>query len=280
MAADLRISPMSLADMEIAVEWAAAEGWNPGLEDIPAFWNTDPEGFLMGWLGDEPVACISVVRHTADFGFLGFYICAPEYRGKGYGWALWQAGLAHLGARTIGLDGVPDQEENYRRSGFEFAFRSHRYEGEITGRAHAGFTAATPADADEIIALDAAVNGVERRAFVEAWATNSPRRLTMLSRDGGRITAMGTIRACRVGHKIGPLIAPDTDTAIALTESLVHAAGAAQVAIDIPETSVVGAPLPGTFDLKSAFACARMYKGQPPRIDHRELAAIATFELG
>ena len=34
----------------------------------------------MGWLGDEPVACISVVAYGDAYGFLGFYICRPEFR--------------------------------------------------------------------------------------------------------------------------------------------------------------------------------------------------------
>ena len=79
------ISPMSRADLDVAVGWAAAEGWNPGLEDADAFLAADPGGFLMGRLDGEPVACISVVRYGATYGFLGFYICRPEFRGQGLG---------------------------------------------------------------------------------------------------------------------------------------------------------------------------------------------------
>ena len=42
----------------------------------------------------------------AAFGFLGFYICRPDLRGKGLGLALWNAALERKPARTIGLDGV------------------------------------------------------------------------------------------------------------------------------------------------------------------------------
>jgi hypothetical protein len=32
----------------------------------------------MGYLGDEPIASISVVRYSSAFGFLGLYIVRPD----------------------------------------------------------------------------------------------------------------------------------------------------------------------------------------------------------
>ena len=80
------------AEFETAVEWAAAEGWNPGLDDTPAFHAVDPDGFFMGFVDDRPVSSISVVRYGGAFGFLGFYIVHPDYRGTGAGLAIWRAG--------------------------------------------------------------------------------------------------------------------------------------------------------------------------------------------
>lgn len=271
---------MTRPDLATALDWAAAEGWNPGLDDVDAFHAVDPEGFLMGWLGDQPVACISVVRHTPGFGFLGFYICHPDHRGQGHGWALWQAGLAHLGARTVGLDGVPDQEENYRRSGFEPAFRSHRFEGEITARGDGSFVRAGPEDLRDLIDLDAAVHGVERGRYVRAWTASTDDRMTLLRRDDDGICAQGTIRACRAGHKIGPLIAPDLDAAMRLIESLAAASGAVRIAIDVPDTSAFGHDIASQLGLESAFQCARMYKGPAPRMDMTRLIGLTSFELG
>ena len=71
-------------EVDIALDWAAAEGWNPGLYDANCFHATDPNGFLIGLLGEEAVATLSVVKYGGTFGFLGFYIVKPEYRGLGY----------------------------------------------------------------------------------------------------------------------------------------------------------------------------------------------------
>ncbi len=39
---DYRIRTMALDDLALAVDWAAAEGWNPGVDDARAFMAADP----------------------------------------------------------------------------------------------------------------------------------------------------------------------------------------------------------------------------------------------
>src|SRR5262245_49128429 len=40
------IRTMSRAELGLALDWAAAEGWNPGLDDATPFHVADPAGFL------------------------------------------------------------------------------------------------------------------------------------------------------------------------------------------------------------------------------------------
>jgi len=101
---------MNISDVELVLDWAAEEGWNPGPEDAAAFHAADPEGLLIAEVAGEPVAAISVVNHSASFAYLGLYLCRPAWRGRGIGRALWLEGLAHAGGRTVGLDGVAAQE--------------------------------------------------------------------------------------------------------------------------------------------------------------------------
>ena len=61
-----RIRTMSPREVDTAVEWAAAEGWNPGWHDGACFRAADPNGFLVGLLDDEPIATISVVKYGAE----------------------------------------------------------------------------------------------------------------------------------------------------------------------------------------------------------------------
>ncbi|WP_223190748.1 GNAT family N-acetyltransferase [Nonomuraea terrae] len=110
-------------------EWADDEQWNPGRSDVLAFHAADPGGFLLGRLNGEPVASISAVRYGTGLGFVGLYIARPSVRGQGYGIRLWRAALDHLAGRNVGLDGVVEQQDNYRRSGFRTAWNHVRYEG-------------------------------------------------------------------------------------------------------------------------------------------------------
>src|SRR5689334_12472968 len=124
-----RIRTMSADEVALAVDWAAAEGWNPGLSDASCFAAAAPSGFLLGELAGAPAATLSVVNYDEHFSFLGFYIVRPDLRGRGLGLRIWQAGMARAGSRAIGLDGVVAQQDAYRKSGFVFAYNNIRYGG-------------------------------------------------------------------------------------------------------------------------------------------------------
>ena len=53
---DLFIRPASYRELDLALEWAAQEGWNPGLSDAECFYAADPEGFLLAFRDGELVA--------------------------------------------------------------------------------------------------------------------------------------------------------------------------------------------------------------------------------
>ena len=276
----LRIARMTVDDLRIAVDWAAAEGWNPGLDDTEAFHAADPDGFLMGWLGDVPVTAISVVRHSERFGFLGFYLCHPDHRGEGYGLKTWKAGIAHLGDRVVGLDGVPAQEANYEASGFALAHYSRRYAGDIDGRVHPSCRDATPDDMSRLLQMDMEISSVERATYLSAWLSPTSTRRTLVHEVDGQVTGFGTIRTCREGHKIGPLFAPDAQTAQKLIDTLAMNSGGRNVMIDVPDPNTAGVELVRSLGLEPIFSCARMYRGDP--LD-RNIACIfgeTSFELG
>ena len=113
---DLTIRTMRPDEISIAVNWAAAEGWNPGLGDATCFATVDAGGFLIGELDGAPAATISCVNYDDRFAFLGFYIVRPDLRGRGYGLRIWNAAVEHAGDRIIGLDGVVAQQDNYKKS--------------------------------------------------------------------------------------------------------------------------------------------------------------------
>ena len=58
------------------LDWAAAEGWNPGLDDAVAIHAADPDRFLLGSIDGQPIGAVSVVRYGTAFAFLVLAVLA------------------------------------------------------------------------------------------------------------------------------------------------------------------------------------------------------------
>ena len=112
----LVVSTATPDDWRTVIEWAAGEGWNPGLGDAAAFFAQDPDGFFIGRVDGEPVSAISLVHYGPAYAFLGFYLVRPDLRGRGHGIATWRTALARAGDRVVGLDGVPAQQRPRARN--------------------------------------------------------------------------------------------------------------------------------------------------------------------
>ncbi|SNR49521.1 GNAT family N-acetyltransferase [Puniceibacterium sediminis] len=280
MPGDIQITAMSVEELETVLGWAGEAGWNPGMADAEAFHAADPMGFFLARVENTPVAAISVVNHGAKDAFLGLYICHPDWRGKGLGMAIWRHAIEHAGARSIGLDGVPEQEANYRISGFVRVGSTLRHEGRWPARTTPGICAPLPGDLATLIELDARANGVTRPVFLSAWLQpkGDLRGTRILRRDGG-IIGFATWRACREGTKIGPIIAPDTASALDLIADIADLRPNGPLVIDLPSSNAaLRSALEGA-GFQVPFATARMYRGCPPSVGP-SLQAIATMELG
>jgi GNAT superfamily N-acetyltransferase len=269
-----------------------------GLDDAKAFYAADNSGFFIGELEDStgtttPVACISAVAYNDAYGFIGFYICHPEHRGKGYGMAVWKEAMAYLGERTIGLDAVLAQQANYSKSGFRLQHRNVRYSGSIAA-------ADMPASSDpHIVALEQGVIaqlevyerpiiGVPRTAFLQKWLDGSGGRTGRVYMQDDVVRGDGVIRPAHDGFKIGPLFADTAAVAEALFTALVkHVAaseaasgGSVRVHIDCPDVNAEATALAARYGLAPAFECARMYKGTPPSFDLQRVLGVTCLELG
>lgn len=277
---DLRITTMTREKLDLTVDWAAAEGWNPGRSDAACFHAADPEGFLLGSIGAEPVATISAVRYPAGFGFVGLYLVASALRGRGHGLRIWSAAMDRLDGCVTGLDGVVAQQANYARSGFVLAHRNVRYVGRLTGALHPDAATLTTADLVEVVAYDAPCFGSARPAFLAAWLAQ-PDAQAVGVRAGDRLVGYGVVRPCRSGWKVGPLFADEADVATVILDALAaHAGGSADLYLDVPEPNRAAVALARSRGMTEAFETARMYAGGDPGLPLGRVFGITTFELG
>jgi hypothetical protein len=88
------------------------------------------------------------------------------------------------------------------------------------------------------------------------------------------------IRPCRVGHRIGPLVADDRAGAEAVFAALTAAAGGGEVFLDVPSVNRAAVALAERHGLAPVFETARMYTGpiRPLRLDR--VYGVTTLELG
>ena len=285
---DIRSATQS--EFQTAVRWATNEGWNPGLKDLEAFYKADPDGFLIGIIDGEIVGSISVVKYDNDYGFLGFYIVAPKFRGQGFGLQIWNAGMDYLKGRTIGLDGVVEQQDNYRKSGFSYAYKNTRFQGAAPDLS----SMSKPApeiqirsiladDYEQIFKLDRECFGVARDDFLRFWLTGAAPeyRQSKVAIHDGKIVGFGTIRQCVEGFKIGPLFADDAMIAQELVGGLINEISDQSIIIlDVPEPNHDAVALAERFELEPVFTTARMYCGTPKNVKIEKIFGITTFELG
>lgn len=278
MSKDRNIRILASAEVETLVDWAAGEGWNPGLRDAEAFHAADPEGFLGAFVDGVMVAGISAVAYGEAYGFVGLYLCRPDMRGNGHGKAVWDAGMARLGARTIGLDGVSEQIGNYRSMGFVPAYRTIRYSGRLRAEPPAGDIRPIGAQlADGVATFDRRFFPAPRRAFLEAWLR--PPHIALAAMRAGSIAGYGVARACRQGWKIGPLFADDDGIEQSLISALASAAGDSEIHLDVPEPAGGMSAFVAAAGLTPGFVTTRMYKG-PVLPTLAVPLAVTSLELG
>lgn len=280
MSGPSEIRTLAPAEVETAVEWAAREGWNPGLGDAGAFLAQDAGAFRGLFRDGVLAATLSATAYAGDFTFVGFYICRPDLRGQGLGLALWRDTLDRLGG-TVGLDGVLAQQENYARSGFVLAHRNIRFGGPAptAGAGDPRIRDIGPDLAAAVAAVDRAAFGFPRPDFLKAWLTLPFSRACAFVEDG-TVKGYGVVRRCREGHKIGPLFAADAPVAGALFQALAATAHGGPVFLDVPQPNEPAQALARAGGLAPVFETARMYRGPAPALPLANIFGITSFELG
>lgn len=276
--ARIRIRRMNREDIGLAVEWAAREGWNPGLHDADCFHAADPEGFFMAELNGEPAGCISAVAYDESFGFMGFYIVRDDLRHHGIGLKLWNAAIAYMGNRTAGGDGVVAMLDKYEQCGFRIAHSNARYQG-VGTRSPKRLPDLVEIPFPELEQYDRRFFPAARSAFLKSWISR-PGSHGRAIVSAGQLTGYGVIRPCQTGFKIAPLFADTPAMAEELFSSLSSLAEGEPVFLDIPVCNRAARELVERQGMTRVFETARIYKGTAPQLPLDDIYGITSFELG
>ncbi|WP_028865758.1 GNAT family N-acetyltransferase [Psychromonas aquimarina] len=276
-----RIRKMSKDELQLAVDWAAKEGWNPGLHDAELFFNADAQGFFAGEINGRIAAVGSAVCYDNSYAFCGLYIVAPEFRGRGLGLALTKARLEQCGDRNIGIDGVLENVEIYQRVGYKPFYMNHRFQTEASVQDfdNKSIEQISEEHITEIINYDRQCFPAKREIFLRQWIQQPEGRALFYSFEG-KIKGFAVRRKCQQGYKIGPLFADNIHIARELFKALQQDIHGEIVILDVPENNPAAMTLARENAMQEVFATMRMYQKGLPDIEHNKIYGITTFELG
>ncbi len=279
---DFRIRRMRPEEVQLAIDWAAAESWNPGLHDAVCFYQADNDGFFIGEYQGQTVAVGSAVTYDSRFAFCGLYIVKPEYRGRGFGLQLTKARLEHVGERNAGIDGVVENISIYERIGYRLAYYQHRFccDALATGSTIPQIQKLADLPFGHVAAYDRDCFPAARTAFLKAWI-RQPDSLALGFAENDELKGYAVRRRCLQGHKIGPLFADDRDIAEQLFDALQQDIDGETLYLDVPEINPAAMELAQARQMEEVFVTGRMYlKGSPENIMAEKQFGITSFELG
>jgi GNAT superfamily N-acetyltransferase len=161
--------------------------------------------------------------------WISMILVLPEHRGRGLGRRVFERCVEHIRAqdRIAMLDATPAGEALYRQFGFHVLWRLTRWRREAQPAARPELPATTP-DLASLAELDQEALGFSRTELLAS----------LLDRPGSRVVrhplGFAIVRAGRVAHHIGPMVATDEPSAIVLLRD-VAASCPGPLLIDVPD---------------------------------------------
>jgi GNAT superfamily N-acetyltransferase len=277
---DITIEQMNRKEVDIAIELAQKEGWNPGIHDAECFYSADPTGFYAAKLNEEIIGTISLVKYTDNFVFEGLYIIKPEFRGKGIGKQVQQYALDLCRDMNLGLDGIVSIKEKYEEYGLKFAYNNYRFASKAVDKPSKNCHSIKREDFKEVVVYDKECFGFDRIKFLESWLFQKDHTSMLIRNSMNEITGYGVIRKCIDGYKIGPLFSNSEGEAELLFNSLTSTVLGETVFLDVPELNETGVQFAQLKCMQPIFSTVRMYSKSVPDLPMSKIFGVTTFELG
>lgn len=210
--------PLSVEHLAGCLALSKAANWNQNEAD----WRL-MLGIGHGWgisIAGTLVAS-TLVLPFETFAWISMVLVAPEHRRKGHASHLLRLALEHLKNRglTPVLDATPAGREVYRLEGFRDTWGFKRYILQKQPRMVAtdGARALAESDWETVLALDRRAFGASRETLLRDLARRLPQ--AALAHERGYVLG----REGREARQIGPLVAHDERSAIALLSQALHA---------------------------------------------------------
>ena len=278
----------------------------PGALDHVSFFAADERGFFVGELDGKLISCLSIVRYTNNYAFLGHYKVDKPYQEKGYGLQTWKAAFAmaniHEGCNWSG-DAIEEKENIYIK--FTVPAKRAWYDQRVDFVASQALCNLSginlppsvkiqpvcQVEFQDLVEYDTSVHVFPRQAFLEKWVFASNCRAFAATNDNGEIVGYAVVRTAlkqEEGWIIGPVFADNSLIARNLYRAVFDRVAAEDpsgiVTVDVPHGDIVNPEalqivqeLSGTPSVKYV----RIYsKGVPSGMPLKKIFGITSVQLG
>ena len=262
---------MADTDVPFADRIRDLAGWNQSLQDWKRLLRHDPRGcFVAEWSG-RPAGTATTTVYSKDLAWIGMVLVDPDMRRQGIGTALLVRCIERLrqsGVGCIKLDATPLGRKVYGPLGFLAEWSLSRWDTAELAPCPARIDTASdpgprPLDSGDIgcvADLDASAFGVARNRMLSMLATQSQ---TRVRRDGaGRIEGYGMLRPGQRAYYLGPMVAEDESSGIALAEDLLGAIPGQPLYWDIPDANQAAVRVARRYGMDRQRTLIRMYLGE------------------
>ena len=284
----LSLVALSLSDVAGGLVLSAGAGWNQTADDWAFFIR---HGHAVGFRTASGVliATAAALVYGGGFGWISMVLVAPDWRHRGLASLLVADCVKRLRALNVTpvLDATPAGQPVYRHLGFRPGFEFERWEGTLPAdplpatatspvdERAASLRDAGAADLDAIASLDRTAGGVGRRVLLQDMLGRSGTRAWM-THDG---SGFAIVRAGPRAAQFGPLVASETNAALALLEAALRSRVGA-LFLDVPTRWRELAAALETRGFVRQRPFARMALGGAPFACSDRLFALAGPEFG
>lgn len=237
----LAVESLDLADVEAGLRLSDAAGWNQNADDW-AFFVGEGDAFGLRDNVGALIATAAALPYGGEVGWISMVLVDARHRHRGHASRLLGECVEslHRASRIPVLDATPAGAEVYRRGGFVAGFVFERWEGDGAGlplgedRSDAlvvasGVEREAPGSVDALIALDGSAWGIDRAPLLRGFLARQESSGWLAPDASG----FAIRRAGRRAAQIGPVLAADPGSAIALIDAaLANIAG--RTFIDVP----------------------------------------------
>jgi GNAT superfamily N-acetyltransferase len=283
----LEIRPIDASQCEMLYPLSVEAGWNQNMADW-RFMLQAGRGFGFGTPDGKWEASSLVLPLGANIAWISMVLVTRVRRRAGLGSALLRRCIddVRVHGAVAGLDATEQGRPIYLALGFHDLYPISRWhfhqvrEEALAAPARVTLRAISPADLTKLASYDSSLTGMERPAILAHLAMRQPGRAWMAEDRAGKVAGFVLGREGRTATSLGPVVARDEPTAIALT-ARAAASATGPFIIDVPQVHRAMQEWLRAQGAISPRGYMRMTLGAADRLDDpSHLFALAGPELG